>query len=490
MSNTRVLYRILGLFVAMLCVPAIGVATTRFVDASAGADVGACDVSPCLTIEYTISQSGAGDVIRVTAGTYLENPMTISTNLVIKGDTAFNTVIDGQGSGPIFTINADRVVLKKLTLQNGDAGTNNGGAIALTGGNLTLTKCRLLDNNAQNGGAIADSSSGKLLISASTLQGNNASIDGGGIWCDACGNFSKNVTLLLSQVAENSAGRWGGGVYIHETQGPARFILSSLSQNTADSGGAVYAEFSIAHVLDSDVSNNVADNGDAGGIYINGFLNIERSTFAENSASTNGGAVVVYGSSGLTSANSTFSQNSALCGGALYLLENMGVGPFAVIANATFYGNQAGFVACGQHIVSTAFTSLELSNSILAGSAASACTPGFPATGGSHNLLDDNSCDTGGANFNLGPVTGLDSNLAFNGGLTRTHKLIYDLFSLPPVVSNAVDAGKNSKCVNPWFGTSLVLDQRGKKRPVDHIPVAAGGVATCDIGAVELGTFE
>lgn len=63
--------------------------------------------------------------------------------------------------------------------------------------------------------------------------------------------------------------------------------------------------------------------------------------------------------------------------------------------------------------------------------------------------------------------------LAFNGGPTRTHDL--------DPTSNAIDAGRNGACLNPWTLLPLTMDQRGQPRPVDFL----GGGAVCDIGAVE-----
>jgi hypothetical protein len=46
--------------------PALYVAPT-------GTDAGGCTSAPCRTITYAISQAGAGDLISVAAGTYLES---------------------------------------------------------------------------------------------------------------------------------------------------------------------------------------------------------------------------------------------------------------------------------------------------------------------------------------------------------------------------------------------------------------------------------
>lgn len=491
MTKMHSTYRMLILFVALFGSSTCTWATVRNVDVAAGVDTGACDLAACQTIQYTVSQSLAGDTVRIAAGTYLENSITIAVDLNIVGEGALTTDIDAQGGGPIFAINANNVLIDKLTLRNGDAGVGSGGAIALNTGNLIILRSQLLDNRALVGGAIADSSNGQLLVLLSTLRGNTSSATGGAIACLSCGSFNASVDLIWTHVIENAAGSLGGALYVDQATGPVLVWLSGLTHNNADVGGAVHVAYSELHVLDSEVSNNEADNGDGGAIYDSGVVNIERSTLAFNTASASGGAVAAYGNAGLFSSNSTFSQNNALCAGGFYLQSNFGVGPTVVVGTATFYDNESTFPGCPQHISNGAST-LEIYNSIIdsglsiGGVVQPACIAAFPPTGGSTNRIVDTSCDTGAVDFNLGPVTGLDTRLGYNGGLTRTHTLIYRPFGLNPVVSNAIDTGKNAACLNPWTGAALVVDQRGKLRPVDHVPILLGGVPSCDIGAVEL----
>lgn len=464
---------------------ATGASAVRYVNPTTGIDGGACDVTACQTIQYAISQAVAGDTVQLSAGTYFENSITIPIDLNIVGAGAFSTDIDGLGGGPIFTINANNVLIDKVTLRNGDAGSNFGGAILFNSGNLFILRSRLLDNRALAGGAIANYSSGQLVIFLSTLQGNTSSATGGAIACMSCGIYG-GIDLILSAMTENAAGTSGGALYVDAgltASGPVVVWLSALLRNNANQGGAIYAYGSGIDVFDSEVSKNEADSGDGGAIYNAGVVNIERSTLAYNTASQLGGAVTAYGSAELYTFNSTFSQNDALCSGGLYLLPNFGAGPVVLISNTTFYGNEATLLGCPQHI-SNGASLLDINNTIIegglvvGGALQPACAGSFVYTTGTHNRIVDTSCDNGVADFNLGPVTGLDTNLAFNGGPTRTHNLIYKPWGLNPVVSNAIDMGENVFCP--------AVDQRAKPRPVDHIPIVVGGVPQCDIGAVEL----
>ena len=444
-----------------------------FVD-PAGIDVGACvdPLNPCQTISYALTQAAAGDDINLAAGVYNETNLNIPFGVNILGANALTTTIDAQAAGRIFSISAGPVFIDRVTLTNGDAGFTNGGAIELTGGDLVVTRSRLLSNEALVGGAIAAASgSGSVNVILSTVRENNGSAGGGGIWCDGCAG----VNVAFSNMAYNTAGGLGGAI---NAFGTAVFTtFSRLAHNNADGGGGIYANFSEVHVLDSELNNNDADALDGGALNIGGDLNIERSALVANIAAVGGGAVYLAGAGGFASANSTYSGNSAMCGGALLLFFNFGPGADVLIGTSTFANNEATFPNCGEHIFG-GWNTFGLYNSIVAndpsvGALDPLCSTAM--TAGTNNLIDDASCDTGGATFNLGAVVDLDYTLAYNGGLTRTHDI------LP--TSNAVDGGRNPACLNPAYGTPLVVDQRGRPRPIDY---NSDGVADCDIGSVEL----
>jgi hypothetical protein len=460
----------LPLLAALLGMPFAAVpaaAVTLHVDPAGAAGAPCTAVAPCPLIADALALSAAGDDVRVAAGNYFESGLVIPHDLAIVGDTALTTVVDGGGSGPIFTVNgaASVVLLSRLTLTNGDAGFTSGGAILHAAGDLVVTGSRLIGNLALSGGAIAQQSPGTLLVLTSLLEGNTSSATGGAIHCDACGG----VEIGLSVVNGNAAGTTGGAIHIEESE--LGVWLSGLSDNAADHGGAIRALLAPVAILDSALQRNQAEL-DGGALSATSTVNIQRSTLAENIAGNNGGAVIVEGNPPVAVSNSTFSGNTAFCGGAFSLVAGLAGGPVALMGASTFFGNVSAVAFCGDHFQGSA-TSLELYNSIVDGGFGSACNAAM--TGGAHNLIDDGTCNTGAASFNLGAVTGLDPALAYNGGPTRTH--------LIDPASNAVDAGRNAACLNPWSGTPLVMDQRAQTRPFDF---TLTGVATCDIGSVEL----
>ncbi len=432
----------------------------------AGVAGAACTaVDPCPLIADAVAVSAAGDTISVATGTYFESGIVIPHSLTIQGDGMLSTTVDGSAADSVFIVTGGSdLLVRRLTIQNGDAGVLNGGAIRVDDGNLVVVGARLLNSTALAGGAIAQQSTGLVLVSGSIIQGNTGNATGGGIWCSGC----VSVRVIASFVTGNVAGSTGGGIHVVATD--LDVWASSVSNNNADAGGGIYALSSAVRVWDAGVSLNEADNGDGGGLFVTGTLDLERSTVAENTAVIgNGGGLFMVGGGALAMGNSTISQNEASCGGGLSLVDDIYDGPTAIIGTTTLYGNGSTFGACGEQIQTGLLGTKELYNSIVTGSAGSQCNN--PLDGGNHNLLDDATCDTGGATFNLGVVTLLESNLAFNGGLTRTHAILDPL-------STAVDAGNNGACLNPGTGAALVIDQRGQPRPDP-----TGGI--CDIGAYE-----
>lgn len=447
-------------------------AVTRYVD-PAGTGVAPCDLAatPCPLIADALGAAVAGDTIELASGTYNESGLAVGFDVSFVGTNPFNTIIDAGGAGRIFDITGGSVEIRRLTLTNGDALGGNGGAISMTGGNLTIRQSWLTDNIAVAGGAIHQDSSGTLTLTGSTLKANQATGPGGAVFCDTCGG----IGMFGARLVENIAGSTGGAIHAEVTNVGA--VLSSLSRNNADAGGAVYGLDTFVYLLTSQVDDNEADNGDGGGIFVSGPFNAQQSSISGNSATDNSGAVHVFGGVPVTISNTTLSGNSAILGGAMVLESNIGVGPNADITHATFYDNTGTFGA--DHFSVGLGSSLDLNNSIVEGGPGANCTV-FGATAGSFNLVgnagvDDNTC--GGIGFNLGAVTQLDASRVYNGGVTRTHALLAG--------SNAIDTGDNALCINTFSGNPLAMDQRsvGHTRPVD---ATGTGIPTCDIGAFEV----
>ena len=166
-----------------------------------------------------------------------------------------------------------------LTLKNstvsGNTAQHNGGGIAINNGNrpVVLANSTVSGNSASEGccGGVY-LLSGTLTLTNSTVSGNTAEEWGGGILCVN----GTNLTLTNSTVSGNSASAGGGIVALGSPKGgSARLTLtgSTVSGNTADSGGGIVCDYSWCTIVGSLVDGDCV--GDfAGDITSNGY-NIE-----------------------------------------------------------------------------------------------------------------------------------------------------------------------------------------------------------------------
>ena len=272
-----------------------------------------------------------------------------------------------------------------------------------------------------------------MTLSGSTLSGNSATDDAGGIF----NNISGTVTISGSTLSGDSA-YWGAGAIYNCDSGTVSIGTSTLSGNAAahDAGGAIY-------------------NYDTGTVTIN------TSYLSGNSASTNGGAIYNRGTLALT--NSTVAYNSASVGGGI------ATGGGATLTNVTIFGNWASLGGG----IATDGGMATLNNAIVADSMSGGDI--YIVSGGvsgSNNLVDDATNSGGLTNGVNGNLVGVKPLLALSGnygGPTQTMAL------LPG--SPAIGAGNPALAVDAQ-GNPLTTDQRGM------------GFARTLNGMVDIGAFE
>ena len=326
------------------------------------------------------------DVIRFAeglSGTVLleDGELAIYGDVNIEGRGAAVLTFDAQGASRLFLIEPGvHAALSGMTITGGSA--DDGGGIYNNHGTLTITNSTLSANSATgyrgSGGGIY-SDRGELAVTNSTLLGNSATGyygSGGGIYSD----YDGTTTVTDSTLSGNSANDDGGGIY--SNRGSLTVTNSTLSKNSATgrygSGGGVYSSSGSLTVTNSTLSKNSATYG--GGIYnSSGSLMLTSSTLTGNLANGGGG---IANSGTLTVSNSTLSGNSAYRGGAI---DNPGT---ATVTNSTFSGNSAdsggGICSSGRYSTAT------LNNTIVAGNTASSGPDIFHDSGtlsGSNNLI-------------------------------------------------------------------------------------------------------
>lgn len=312
------------------------------------------------SIQGGIYLSNNGDTILVDDGTYYENinfkgkAITVASRFLIDGDTSHisNTIIDGsQPSNPdsgsvVYFISGEDTnsVLEGFTITGGTGHFNPAGA--RTGGGIFLWAGAKIENNK--------------IINNHINTPVNIYAHGGGIHVHA---ETENVIIRNNTIENNTInGWWGGGAGVVMICADAAAILfdrNVLKDNIYNaSGGLCAGGASIAGGAGWNgrivISNNIvlrnqaistnANNGLAGGIYIESASpEIYNNIIAENTTSGSGGGIFVGTNSAGSAGNPIFINNSiiknnALIGGGFY---NEWTTNNPIVLNCIFWGNNA-----------------------------------------------------------------------------------------------------------------------------------------------------
>jgi Big-like domain-containing protein/Calx-beta domain-containing protein len=299
------------------------------------------------------------------------------------------------------------------------------------------------------------------------LDGSSGAINGGAVFNPATGTLK----ITNSTVSESQAQR-GSGIF---NAGTLTIADSTICDNgTKLSGGAGAGLFNAGSGTLTVVDSTFCNNGSAGvstlypttggGIFNEGTLTVEGSTFSGNIADR-GGAIFNAGGASLTMTNATISGNGAPVDGAAIYNE----GEADIKSNTITENSRRTITNSGR---------LALGNSIVAGNEGCRVINGpftdlgFNLICGDPRLIDDHW------RVDYDPMLGP---LQDNGGPTKTHLPAF--FGNPdawnPTKSPAID---NGSIIGP---TST--DQRGVQRPQDD-PLSANATSGdgTDIGAVEV----
>ena len=208
------------------------------------------------------------------------------------------TLLDGSGNGglPVIDVNliggsGFLVTLVDLDLGNGNVGAGDGGNLRIRGqGQVGVSGVIMHDGTAARGGgmyALGDDAShqinlqiGNTAFAPTTAEGNLATADGGGVYCDQFCFLGINSI----RVADNDAQR-GGGVFM---AGQSSMSLSAggmvdgvetgiLLNRASLDGGGLYADTgsspSTARYVEPNDPPRIAGNQagrDGGGVYLTG----------------------------------------------------------------------------------------------------------------------------------------------------------------------------------------------------------------------------
>jgi hypothetical protein len=227
------------------------------------------------SVQVAVDAAASGDVITITAGTYVENVLIEGKRLDIVGDDAATTLIDGGGIGGTITVRGPgtRVGLSRLGIQNA---SNDRAGLSTFMSKVAVTRCRITGNH---GPGLSDDEGGfggikraRLTVVETTIDGNA----GPGILLSA---YSR-MTVVRSTINANGE----SGIFLRGRGSRAIIADSTISGNaTLGDGAGIYLAASSVKLVRSTVASNSAQ-GAGGGIFVDvrGRTQSEATILADN----------------------------------------------------------------------------------------------------------------------------------------------------------------------------------------------------------------
>ena len=351
------------------------------------------------------------------------------SSLTLSFDDLTQNVAARNGGALLWNGGGALNIGQSLFNQNQATGQEGGAIYISTQSNVTASNTSFAGNTATTyGGAISDEGSQSLNLAQDLFSANTATNDEGG----ALGLFSGNstgTTLTSDEFDHNSATNSsdGFGGAIEWAGGPLSSNGSSFVDNVAVSGGALdVSNNQLLKLVNTTMSHNTAPTGGAiygcfipKGTCVAIPVTLINDTIAFNNASAGGGAGVIDG-------------NTWTAGGS----ASTGFG----VQNTTIAENSGG--DCGQDIGPG--TPTTFSNSVDLGNNNDSDQTCFGGLGGPNDLVGVNPLLSNAAN-NGGPTIG-------GPGATETLQTDAEQANSP-----TVDAGNNNGCPS--------VDARGVSRP-------------------------
>jgi len=215
--------------------------------------------NPFYTIQKGINHSKDGDSVLVYAGTYVENIDFTGKKISVIGENKFRTIIDGDSSGTVVTIESGEdstTLLKAFMIRNGIA--KNGGGIKITNkSNPVINHVIVHDNRSHTNGGGIYINNARASISYTIIRGNNSDGVAGGLYIGE----GAEVTVSYAQIINNVAAVRGGGIFVrkHTTSFNLKYAL--ISHNSSYEGGGIgswYASSNLSNI--TFVGNNSTTN--------------------------------------------------------------------------------------------------------------------------------------------------------------------------------------------------------------------------------------
>lgn len=229
----------------------------------------------------------------------------------------------------------------------------NGGGIYVASGNITMNNGNIENNESKNGGGFYLTTGTFEIKNGSQIKENKAINGGGGYVSD--GTFK----LTGGTTSKNVATENGGGYYIVDT--PTVSLTNGIiSDNKATNGGGFYQTQTGTQTTSTTLSgtcyvnNNIAENGNGGGIYVDGgstFRVINGKVIYNNATgepSYNDTKSYAYNGNVQTSVKMVYTKDSSAgVGGGVYIKDGIFTMKKTDGTNGTaaIFGNKANYAA-------------------------------------------------------------------------------------------------------------------------------------------------
>jgi hypothetical protein len=269
----------------------------RWAISQANAHAGADTIVFAVNGQFNMQQLTSGD------NSNNSGDFDITDSLTLVGNGSTQTVINGNGLDRVFDLRSGNITLSNLTVRGG--ASNSGAGILVAVGTTATLDGVVIENNlgvgSSKGGGVY--SNGNLVLRNTVIRNNG---DASANALTGAGLYINNGSLLAQdvEISGNIAnGRDGGGLYI---SGGDAVVLNrvTLAGNTADRGGGLWNSRDNVTLSNVTVSGNTATS-QGGGLWSDHQLSLDHVTVAFN----NGGGV--YDKEGeVSSASSLFVANS------------------------------------------------------------------------------------------------------------------------------------------------------------------------------------
>jgi len=257
---------------------------------------------------------------------------------VIRGFTITNGGLQSQSGGAIYIGSGCSPTLADLIIRNSSTGSGRGGGIYIgTGSDPNLFNIAIDNCTAGNGGGAIYVNAGSSPV-FNDCRISNCSVGigyGGGIY------FAHDCNAILNgcEFTGNRAD-YGGAIYFH-INCVSQLTDCTFTNNSSDYGGAIYYYLGcVSGVADCTFTGNRA-NEDGGGIDCepNGVVTVSDCNFTNNSADSGGALYLDENCSGTVAGSVLVNNDANEDGGAIYITDsNIAVAGCNISNNSAAHG--------------------------------------------------------------------------------------------------------------------------------------------------------